>query len=189
MLEVCGFLKKGNSMKIFILAGKARSGKGEVATCIKKYYDKLGEKTVITEFSKYLKVFAKEMTDWNLSNENKPRKFLQEMGTYIRKNLNMPDFMIQRMKEDIKVYEKFYDNIIISDARFAKEIDYFKSHFPNVYSCYIINEHGNYDLSIEEAGHETEHALDEYNDFDFMIVNDSKENLMKKMQEILEELK
>ncbi|MCI8394810.1 MAG: hypothetical protein HFH86_04965 [Bacilli bacterium] len=175
-------------MKIFILAGKVRSGKGEVAKSIKKYYDKSGQKTVITEFSKYLKIFAKEMTDWDLTDEKKPRKFLQEIGSYIRKNLRMPNFLIERMKEDFKIYEKFYENIVISDARFVQEIEYFKRNFPDVYIFYIINEHGNYDLSIEESNHESEHALDEYNEFDFMIVNDSKENLTKKMQEILEEL-
>jgi len=175
-------------MKIFLLAGKARSGKGEVAKSIRKIYDQQGQKTVITEFSKYLKLLAREMTDWNGSEETKPRRFLQDMGTFIRKNLKNPDFLIDRMKEDIKIYQKFFDNIVISDVRFPTEIEKIKQNYPEVYAIYIISEHGDYDLSIEEANHETEHALDQYNDFDFMVVNDDKMLLDQKMKEILGEL-
>lgn len=175
-------------MKIFLLAGKARSGKGEVANVIKKYYDYKGQKTVITEFSKYLKVFAKEMTDWDGLCEPKPRKFLQDMGSFIRKNLHMPSLFIDRMKEDIKIYEKFFDNIVISDVRFPNELEEIKKCYKEVYTFFIINEHGNYDLTIEESKHETEHAFDEYNEFDYMIVNDEKEILEQKMKEILEEI-
>lgn len=175
-------------MRIFLLAGKARSGKNEVAKVIKKYYDQKKEKTVITEYSKYIKLFAKEMTDWSGENKTKPRKFLQEMGSFIRKNLQMPDIFIDRMKEDIKIYEKFFDNVIISDVRFPKEMDELKKNYPCVYTFFIINEHGNYDLTVEEANHETEHALDNYNEFDYMIINDEKEMLEQKMKKILEEI-
>ena len=48
-------------MKIFLVAGKAGSGKGEVSKIISDYYNKKGYKTVISEFSKYLKLYAKEM--------------------------------------------------------------------------------------------------------------------------------
>lgn len=167
-------------MKIFLLAGKARSGKGEIAKIIKKYYNQKKEKTLITGYSKYLKLMALEMTDWNGSIENKPRKFLQDMGSFIRKNLQMSTFLIDRMKEDIKIYEKFYDNIIISDIRYPEELMEIQKNYPKVFTFFIINEHGNYDLTIEEANHETEHALDEYNNFDYMIVNDEKENVIKK---------
>lgn len=175
-------------MKIFLLAGKARSGKGEVAKSIKKYYDERNQKTVITEYSKYIKLLAQEMTDWDGNAATKPRKFLQDMGTFIRKNLNMSDFFITRMKDDLKIYEKFFDNIIISDIRFPKEIEEIKKKNLNTYSIFIINEHGNYDLTIEESNHETEHALDDYHDFNYIIVNDEKEILEQKLKEILNEL-
>ena len=175
-------------MRIFLLAGKARSGKSEVAKAIKKYYDEKNQKTVITEYSKYVKLLAKEMTDWDGGSATKPRKFLQDMGTFIRKNLNMPDFLLTRMKDDLKIYEKFFDNVIISDVRFPIEIDEIKKRNLEAYSIFIINEHGNYDLSIEESNHETEHALDNYTDFDYVIVNDTKEELEQKLKEILNEL-
>ena len=63
-------------MKIFLIAGKAESGKAEVAKMIKEYYIYQRKDAVITEYSKYLKEYAKEMTDWDGLKVNKPRKFL-----------------------------------------------------------------------------------------------------------------
>ncbi len=176
-------------MRIFLISGKARSGKFSVGQSIKDYYNQKNEKTVITEYSKYIKLFATEMTDWEWNTEPKPRKFLQNMGSFIRKNLNDPDFLINRMLEDIKVYEKFFDNIVIADVRFPQEIEILKKKYLEVYSFYVINEHGHYDLNKEEQEHETEHALDQYDDFDFIIVNDNKKELNKKMSEMLEDIK
>lgn len=172
-------------MKVFLIAGKARSGKHSVAQSIKKHYNTLGQKTVITEYSKYIKLFAREMTDWEFGKEPKPRKFLQDMGTFIRKNMDQPDFFMNRMLEDLKIYEKFFDNVIIADIRFPTEIEKIKTTYNNSYSIYIINEHGNYDLTSEESKHDTEHALDKYDDFDFIIVNDDIKKLDQKIQELL----
>ena len=58
---------------------------------IKKYYDTKGQKTMITEFSKYLKMYAYEFLG-SYDESNKPRKFLQELGDEVRKINN--DFLI-----------------------------------------------------------------------------------------------
>jgi hypothetical protein len=175
-------------MKIFLIAGKARSGKDSVANSIKNYYDQKKAKTVLTEFSKYIKLFATEMIDWEYNKEPKPRKFLQNMGTFIRINLQDPDFFIRRMQEDIKIYEKFFDVLVISDVRFPKEILKMKESHHHCYSIYVVNEHGHYDLKPEESNHETEKALDTFDDFDYIIVNDDQKNLNKKISDILEDL-
>ncbi len=175
-------------MKIILLAGKARSGKGEVGKILKQLWNQKQEKTVLTEYSKYLKLYAKEMTDWDGFEKNKPRKFLQEMGTYIRQNLNHPDFLIDRMKEDIKIYEKFFDNVVITDVRFPKEIEEIKKTYPKTYAIYIINEHRIDDLTPSEKDHETEHALDDYHEFDYVIVNDTQKELKEKLADIISNL-
>ena len=98
-------------MKIFVIAGKAGSGKGEVSRLIKEYYTYKMQNTVITEYSKYLKNFAIELSDWDGNPNNKPRKYLQELGDKIRRYDNK--FFINRMVEDIKIYEEFVDNVVI----------------------------------------------------------------------------
>ena len=67
-------------MKIILIAGKAGSGKKEVAKMIKEYYIYQKKDTVITSYSKYLKLYAEEIIDWDRNDATKPRKFLQDLG-------------------------------------------------------------------------------------------------------------
>ena len=163
-------------MKIYLVAGKSGSGKGEVAKIMKAHYLSLGKKSIITEFSKYLKMYAKEIIGWD-GTEPKPRKFLQDLGVTIRENMDMPLFFINRMMEDIKVYNLYYDVVIISDVRLPQEIEEMKKTFNNVYSVYVVNQFAPSPLSLEEQMQETETALENYSNFDITITNDNIEKL------------
>ncbi len=176
-------------MRVFLIAGKAGSGKSEVAKIIKNYYEKLKEKTVITEYSKYLKLYAKEMLDWDGNNQNKPRDFLQEMGLFIRENLKQKDLLIKRMKTDMLVYEHFFKNVVISDVRYPEEIILMKEDYPKAISILVVNDLEDSPLTIKQARHKTEHALDNYEGFDYVIHNQFEQNLKNEVYEILEELK
>ena len=176
-------------MRVFLIAGKAGSGKSEVAKIIKNYYEKLKEKTVITEYSKYLKLYAREMLDWDGNNQNKPRDFLQEMGLFIRENLKQKDLLIKRMKTDMLVYEHFFKNVVISDVRYPEEIILMKEDYPKAISILVVNDLEDSPLTIKQARHKTEHALDNYEGFDYVIHNQFEQNLKNEVYEILEELK
>lgn len=172
-------------MKIYLVAGKSGSGKGEVAKIIKEYYLSIGKKAIITEFSKYVKMYAKEIIEWD-GNEPKPRKFLQDLGVTIRENMDMPLFFVNRMIEDIKVYKLYYDVIIIDDVRLPIEIDELKKAFNNVYSMYVINQFEPSKLTLEEQMHITETALENYSNFDVTIVNDNIEKLDNRVIDFIE---
>jgi len=159
-------------MKIYLVAGRAGSGKGEVAKIIKEYYLSKKRKPIITEYSKYLKLYANEILGWN-GEEPKPRKFLQELGVTIKENMDMPKMLVNRMIEDIKVYSLYYDVVIISDVRFPEEIEEMKKTFKDVYSIYVINQFGQSELSLQEQTHVTETALENYSNFDVTITNDN----------------
>lgn len=175
-------------MRIFVIAGKAGSGKGEVAKLIKEYYIYKMETSVITGYSKYLKKFALEMTEWDGQEGNKPRKFLQEFGSKIRgydKN-----YFTRRMVEDINVYELGdVKNVIIEDARMPEEIERLKENYDEVYSIYVVNQFAPSKLSLEEQAHITEIALEDYDDFDYTIANDSLDELKTKVFKYLEGIK
>ena len=64
--------------KIFILSGIARSGKDTVAKIIKDYYKE--KDTIIISFGHYIKDYVKRVSDWDGSEETKPRDFLQQLG-------------------------------------------------------------------------------------------------------------
>lgn len=173
-------------MKIFVIGGKSGSGKGEVAKMIKEYYIYKLQDCVITEFSKYLKNFAVELTDWDGVSANKPRDFLQEFGNKIRKYDK--HFFTSRMIEDIAIYENVCDIVIISDARMPEEFDELKANFDDVTSILVENQFALSKLTIPQQAHITETALENYNNFDYIIANDDLKNTKEKVFKMLEEL-
>lgn len=174
-------------MRIFVIAGGSGSGKGEVSRLIKEFYTYKLENSVITEYAKYLKGFAVELSDWDGNPNTKPRRYLQELGDKIRKYDKK--FFINRMIEDLKLYEEFVDNVIVEGARFPEEIEDIKLNFDNVYSIYVVNQHDSSKLSIEEQSHITETALEDYNEFDYILANDTMESLKEKTFKYLEGIK
>ena len=158
-------------MKIFLIAGKAGSGKKEVAKMIKEYYIYQKQDTIITSYSKYLKLFAEEIIDWDRNEANKPRKFLQDLGVVIRKDLDMPNFFTDRMKQDFKIYERYADVCVIEDVRLPGEIENIKSAYEDVTSILVINQFSDSKLTVEEQVHPTETALENYDKFDHTIIN------------------
>lgn len=107
--------------KIFVVGGKAKHGKDTFSAFLKETYEEHGKKVIVTQLSKYIKYYAREMTGWDLSEETKPREFLQQLGTtVIRQKLKKDDLFIKRMIDDIEIFSYFYDAIIISDIRLKK---------------------------------------------------------------------
>ena len=174
-------------MKVYVIAGKAGCGKNTTANYIKESYEKLGQKTVVTEISKYLKLFAYEVMNWDGKRETKPRAFLQEVGSYIRHNLYGEDFLINRLLEDIKIYEKFVDVVIIADIRLPREVELLKEKCNSV-SIRVLNEFNDYELKGDEKLHETETALDSYDKFDYVIHNKTFEGLKNDAENIVKEV-
>ncbi len=172
-------------MRVFLVAGKAGSGKNEVASIIVKNMPN----TIVTGFSKYIKLFALEFTDWDGRDFNKPRAVLQEMGDTLRSVDE--DFLTKRIEEDFKVYEKMgIDNVVVSDVRLVHEIEYFKNKDDfDVIAIRVNAIKSKRDLNEEEKMHHTELELDNYKDFDYVIDNKFDENLKNDVIEILEGMK
>ena len=172
-------------MRIILVAGKAGSGKNEVANLLKSKLDK----TVITSFSKYIKLFALELSNWDGNDENKPREFLQNMGDTLR--AVDEDFMTNRLLEDIKVYERMgINNIVISDVRLVHELEYFKkmSNY-EVVTIRVNADSYKRNLTDKEKKHHTELELDNYENFDYVINNYFDENLEIEVNKIVEGMK
>lgn len=159
-------------MKIYVISGKARHGKDTVALDIKEIYEKKGLKVINLAYGSYIKEYAKRISNWDGSEETKPRELLQELGTdIIRKKIDN-DFFVRRICEDIKVYSYYFDIITISDARFPNEMEWPKKNFENVINVRVIRDGYDSVLSEKEQKHLTETALDEYNSYDYVIHND-----------------
>lgn len=171
-------------MKIFLISGKAGSGKNEVANIIK---EKLGN-TVITSFSKYIKLFALEFTNWDGRDITKPREFLQNLGDILR-DID-ENFLIDRLIDDFKVYETKFDNVIISDVRLPHELEYMKKNSKyKVITLRVNSTSSARNLSDNEKNHHTELDLDSYDKFDYIIENKFDNTLEKEVIEMLEGMK
>ncbi len=175
--------------KIYLISGKARHGKDTLSAYLKKVYEDNGKKVIVTQLSKYIKYYAREMTGWDLSEETKPREFLQQLGTdVIRVKLNKEDLLINRMKDDIEIFSYFYDAIIVSDVRLKKEIDGLREFFPNLIAVNIFRPNFDNGLSEEQKKHKTEVDLDDYDKFDIKIINTTLEKLEEDTKKIYTEM-
>ncbi len=174
--------------KIYLLSGKARHGKDTTAEFLKKFYENDGKKVIYSRAGKYIKYYAMEMTDWDGTEEKKPRELLQSLGTdIIRKKLNKADMFIQRQLDDIEIYSYFYDAIIVPDIRLPKEIESVKEKFSNVVTIHINRINFETELKTKEQAHITETAMDNYKDYDYEITNNTLEELEKDIYKIYKE--
>lgn len=176
-------------VKIFITAGKANSGKDTTCELIDNYFKLKGKKIVNLQFSSYIKMYAKTLSGWNGDEDTKPRSLLQELGTEIIRKKIDNDFFIKRIIGDIEVYSYYCDAITISDARLPEELDSIKKSFKNVYKIKIERPNYENNLNDTERKHITETALDNYDDYDYVLVNDgSIEELNEKVIKIIDEV-
>ena len=170
--------------KIFIISGKARSGKNEISKIIEKSYS--NQKSITISFGYYIKDYAKRISDWDGSEETKPRDLLQHLGIELVRNKIDKRLFIDRILQDIEIFSYFYDIIIVSDARLLDEITILKEKYPNSVSIRVVRNDYENNLTEEQKNHLTETDLDNFNDFDYIVEND--ENLEDKITKILSEV-
>ena len=175
-------------MKIIIISGKSGSGKSVAAAYLKKRLEDETNKVIITSFSKYLKIYAKEIIDWDEKNKEEVRTFLQEIGDTIRDDMNYPYFLIDRMYKDIEVYSRFCQTVIIDDARLVEELEFFKNAFEY---CYLIHLYNTQKSKLNELqkSHNTEIELDSYQKFDYTICSDLKKDFERQLDIVVEEVR
>lgn len=179
-----------NEPTIFLICGKARHGKTTTGDFMREYYESKNIKVANTLIALYLKTYAQNFFGWDGKPETKPRELLQQLGTeIIRQKLGKELFFIERTIEDIEILKHFFNVIIIDDIRFPLEINKIKEHYSKVYVLNIIRPEFESDLSGKQLQHATETALDNYDGYDFTIINDGDlEELQNKIVKIIKEL-
>ena len=164
------FIKK--EPKIFIVSGKARSGKGEISKLISEYYS--NKKSIIISFGHYIKEYAKNVSNWDGSEDTKPRELLQNLGIELIKNKIDNKLFIRRILEDIEVYSYFYDVIIINDARLLDEITSIKNKYNNDIINFINNRYNiNIDSNIDSYTLEDNVFINNFHEFIWPDLNNN----------------
>lgn len=171
-------------IKIFLISGKAESGKNTVADFIADYYLKLN-----TSGNTFIRnvAFADEVKSiafslgWDGVKDLKGRELLQQLGAWGR--YYATNFWVQKVNrlilKSILTFENSVQNKIfcITDVRYPNEIekvqDFFKDWHKDfkVYKIRIERNTANH-LTKEQQNDSSETALDSYNDWDKVFLND-----------------
>lgn len=174
---------------ILIFAGKARSGKDTCVSFVKKYYEEKNIKTTNLQYSTYLKEYAKKINNWDGGDETKPRQLLIDLGTDLIRGKINKDFFVDRMLQDLEVLSYFFDVITISDARLIDELEIPRKKLKKVKVINVIRPNYENGLTVEQKKSLTEIALNNYNNYDYKLVNDGNlEDLEKNVIKMLEEI-
>ncbi len=178
----------GGYMKLYLIAGYANSGKNYFAEMMKEELERLGKRVCILKITSPLYHYAYDYFGWNGKEEDKPRSFLQQMGIeYIKEELHMPDFLLNRLFEDIHILDKFFDVGIITDGRLLEEITKLKTKYPSLVTIHLVRKDYDASLTEKEKRHITEQDLKQYYDFDFEVLNCNDESLKMEAFRIVEE--
>lgn len=161
-------------MKIFLIGGKAGSGKNTFGDYLKSELEANGYKPCIMQFSTPLYEYARKYFDWNENIDPKPREFLQKMGIeIIKEKLHKDLFLIDRLCDDISILNEFFDAFIVTDTRLLKEFLEMKKRYNDVVTIHLKRNNYENNLTLEEKQHITEQEVDIYQDYDYTIINDN----------------
>ncbi len=189
-------------MKIIALSGKKRSGKDTVyvETCHllaeKDTYKDWGTRVGRVGFADPLKHELSTITGYNASfiEEHKQdfRTLMQVWGTDFRRKFSGNDYWIEKMDAILKKSAEFYDIMFVTDLRFKNEADFIKEsggHVVRVERRGIPTMHPDDDFDIS-VGHVSEHDMDDYSYFDYVLNNDkSQADLRESIEKMLDTLK
>lgn len=165
-------------MKVYLISGPARNGKDTIGDFLEEEYKKKGLKVCRSQISKYLKCYVKDYFGWDGREETKPRELLQQLGTdVIREKLKKDRFFVDRTIEDIDILSHFFDVMIISDIRFPIEITAIKEAFDDVVSINVKRINFETELTSKEQTHKTETALNDFDGYDYKIINNTLDRL------------
>ena len=176
-------------MKIIFLAGRANTGKDSSAEFFDDYYRSKGLDVVNIQIGFYIKMYAKQIAKWDGDNETKPRQLLQDLGTELIWKQIDNFFFIKRILQDIEVYSHYFDVITISDGRMPEEMDSIKKSYPEAINIHVTRPGYVSHLTKGQKAHLTEILVDEYDKYDYEIVNNgSLEDLEKQVLKIAKQI-
>lgn len=176
--------------KVFLLHGKAQSGKNYCADIMKALCEIKGEKVLTIAFADWVKDCLRRYygvedykSEWGRSN-------ITHFATDICRK-NDPDIWARVVATTVKAMESEWDIVLIPDWRFENEAivmdDYF---FGKVVKVNIIrpNREDVDNMTKNQREHESEINLDNFSFFDYNIINDTNDEngLLKQLIEMLE---
>ena len=171
-------------MSIILVTGKSGSGKSTLSKYIVDNYDSYIEVALADKLKqltfKLLQLFNVKIDSiddlYNVNTKNKYRKYLQNIGTECCRDVFGDDFWCDMLKLDLS------KNIIISDIRYANEMNYFMNKYSDhdIISIKVVKKNS----STTFNNHSSELDIDQLQT-DFTIENDFTDSFFKKIDDTL----
>ena len=164
---------KGNI--VFMISGKAGSGKGEVGEALEKELMKDGYPVLTIAFADMVKEACRLYYGWDGNKDKEGRKLLQTLATD-KVRAMFPSFWADFVSKFIAATQKDWLYIIIPDWRFINEFDSITDYNKDVITIRVerYDEEGNKfinpNMTEEERQHVSETELDKF-PFDYIIEN------------------
>jgi len=164
-------------MKVITISAKAQNGKDLSAQLIKDELENKGERVLIAHYGDLLKYICKTFFEWDGNKDEEGRTLLQYVGTdQIRKKY--PDYWVNFIAGILKIFPNDWDYVLIPDCRFPNEVQIMKDNFDTT-SIKIVRPNFDNGLTVEQKEHSSETALDNYRNFDYIVVNDGTINELR----------
>ncbi len=172
-------------MKVYLVLGKAKSGKTTFGNFLREELKTYNLKPCVMQITKPIYHYAEDYFDWDSRRDEKPREFLQQFGIeLLRYKLNKKTFLLDRCYEDIEILQEFFDTFIITDVRFLEEIKFFQRKFDDVVVIKIDRFNYKNDLTRQQREHITEREVDYIEEYDYLVDNEVLSDLKKYAKEI-----
>lgn len=159
--------------KVFLLHGKAQSGKNYCADIMKALCETKGEKVLTIAFADWVKDCLRRYygvedykSEWGRSN-------ITHFATDTCRK-NDPDIWARVVATTVKAMESEWDIVLIPDWRFENEAEVMERYFPNKVVKVLITrpDVNNVDKMTEkQREHQSETELDNYHFFDYFVIN------------------
>ena len=179
--------------KIFLISGKAGSGKGAVGKVLERELMKDGYPVLTISFGDAVKDALTRYYDWDGVKDKHGRAMLQKLGTDQMRTM-FPDFWAEYVAKFIAATRKDWVYVIIPDWRFVNEFDVINDYNSDVTTIRVerYDENGNAyvnsEMTDEQREHVSETELDKF-PFDYIIENRGNlEELEDNVLAVLEDL-
>lgn len=179
--------------KIFLISGKAGSGKGAVGEALERELMKDGYPVLTISFGDAVKDALTRYYDWDGIKDKHGREMLQKLGTEQMRAM-FPDFWAEYVAKFIAATRKDWVYVIIPDWRFINEFDVINDYNSDVTTIRVerYDENGNVyinpEMTDEQREHVSETELDKF-PFDYIIENRGNlEELEDNVLAVLEDL-
>ncbi len=179
-------LYEGGNMELYLIGGKARSGKDTLANLIAKQYQKAFKKTAILHMTEPLDELCKNYFGWDGKEETKPRELMQQLGIeIIREKMNEKDLLKRHLVDKIEILSSFFEVIVVADLRLIEEFSYLKARYPKAIQIHLLREKEN-GLLENEKQHLTERDLEQPYAYDYVLQNTTLESLEEEAKKMVE---